>query len=93
MRAAARALVALGARAALVKGGHLAGDAVDVLWDGRGFRELAAPRSAGRRLHGTGCVLSAAITAGLARGDDLAEAVAEAKRWVTRAIETAPAIG
>jgi hydroxymethylpyrimidine/phosphomethylpyrimidine kinase len=93
MRAAARALVALGARAALVKGGHLAGDAVDVLWDGRGFRELAAPRSGGRRLHGTGCVLSAAITAGLARGKDLAEAVAEAKRHVTRAIETAPAIG
>ena len=45
----------------------------------------------GRRLHGTGCVLSAAITAGLARGNDLAEAVAEAKRHVTRAIEAAPA--
>jgi len=91
MREAARALVALGARAALVKGGHLAGDAVDVLYDGRGFRELGAPRREGRRLHGTGCVLSAAITAGLARGNDLAEAVTEAKRYVTRAIETAPA--
>ena len=91
MREAARALVALGARAALVKGGHLAGDAVDVLYDGRGFRELDAPRREGRRLHGTGCVLSAAITAGLARGSDLAEAVAEAKRHVTRAIEAAPA--
>ena len=91
MREAARALVALGARAALVKGGHLAGDAVDVLYDGRGFRELGAPRREGRRLHGTGCVLSAAITAGLARGNDLAEAVAEAKRHVTRAIEAAPA--
>ena len=91
MREAARALVALGARAALVKGGHLAGDAVDVLYDGRGFRELGAPRREGRRLHGTGCVLSAAITASLARGNDLAEAVAEAKRHVTRAIEAAPA--
>jgi len=91
MREAARALVALGARAALVKGGHLAGDAVDVLYDGRGFRELGAPRQEGRRLHGTGCVLSAAITAGLARGSDLAEAVAEAKRFVTLAIETTPA--
>ena len=91
MREAARALVALGARAALVKGGHLAGDAVDVLYDGRGFRELGAPRRQGRRLHGTGCVLSAAITAGLARGNDLAEAVAEGKRYVTLAIETAPA--
>ena len=91
MREAARALVALGARAALVKGGHLAGDAVDVLYDGRAFRELGAPRREGRRLHGTGCVLSAAITAGLARGSDLAEAVAEAKRFVTLAIETTPA--
>ena len=91
MREAARALVALGARAALVKGGHLPGDALDVLYDGREFRELRAPRIEGRRLHGTGCVLSAAITAGLALGDRLADAVAEAKRYVTRAIETAPA--
>ena len=93
MREAARALVARGARAALVKGGHLAGDAVDVLHDGRGFRELRAPRREGRRLHGTGCVLSAAITAGLALGNDLDDAVAEAKRYVTLAIETAPEIG
>jgi len=92
MRAAARALVALGAGAALVKGGHLAGDAVDVFYDGREFRELRAPRVEGRRLHGTGCILSAAIAAGLALGDDLADAVAEAKRYVTRLIETAPAI-
>jgi hydroxymethylpyrimidine/phosphomethylpyrimidine kinase len=91
MREAARALVALGARAALVKGGHLPGDALDVLYDGHEFRELRAPRVEGRRLHGTGCVLSAAITAGLALGDHLADAVAEAKRYVTRAIETAPA--
>jgi len=91
MREAARALVAMGARAALVKGGHLPGDALDVLYDGREFRELRAPRVEGRRLHGTGCVLSAAITAGLALGDRLADAVAEAKRYVTRAIETAPA--
>jgi hydroxymethylpyrimidine/phosphomethylpyrimidine kinase len=49
------------------------------------------PRREGERLHGTGRVLSAAITAGLVRGSDLAEAVAEAKRHVTRAIEAAPA--
>jgi hydroxymethylpyrimidine/phosphomethylpyrimidine kinase len=93
MRAAARALVALGARAALVTGGHLVGDAVDVLYDGSEVRELAAPRVATGRTHGTGCALSAAITAGLARGQPLGEAVAAAKRWITRALETAPAIG
>src|SRR5439155_962205 len=63
MREAARALVARGARAALVKGGHLAGDAVDVLHDGRGFLELRAPRREGRRLHGTGCVLGGRLGA------------------------------
>ena len=67
------------------------GDAVDVLHDGRRVREFRAPRIAGRQLHGTGCVLSAAIAAGLALGNDLEEAVAEAKRYVTLAIETAPA--
>lgn len=93
MREAARALVALGAGAALVKGGHLAGDAIDVLYDGHEFRELRAPRIEGRRLHGTGCVLSAAIAAGLALGDGLADAVAEAKRYIVRVIESAPRSG
>ena len=93
MRAAARALVALGARAALVTGGHLATDPVDVLYDGRTFRELAAPRVPVPRTHGTGCALSAAVTAGLALGQPLDEAVTAAKRWITRALATAPAIG
>jgi hydroxymethylpyrimidine/phosphomethylpyrimidine kinase len=94
MRDAARALIDLGARAALVKGGHLAGSkAVDLLYDGRDFQEFAAPRIATRSTHGTGCTLSAAITAALARGCALETAVAAAKRYVTRAIETAPGIG
>lgn len=93
MRRAARRLVELGARAALVKGGHLAGDAVDVLRDGRGESELRAARVAGVRMHGAGCTLSAAIAACLARGDSLADAVGAAKRFVTRAIESAPALG
>ena len=93
MREAARALVGLGARGVLLKGGHLAGDAVDVLYDGRGFRELRASRIEGRRLHGTGCVLSAAITAALALGRGLEDAVAEAKRHITRVIATAPEVG
>jgi hydroxymethylpyrimidine/phosphomethylpyrimidine kinase len=93
MEDAARALVALGARAALVTGGHLAGDALDVLWDGHGCRTLAAPRVAAGRLHGTGCTLSAAIAAALARGDSLDDAVSAGKRFVTRAIEGARPLG
>ena len=92
MRAAARALVELGARAALVTGGHLVGDAIDVLYDGRSFFDFSAPRISAIT-HGTGCTLSAAITAGLGRGWDLPTAVAAAKDYVTRAIATAPAIG
>jgi hydroxymethylpyrimidine kinase/phosphomethylpyrimidine kinase len=93
MREAARNLVGLGVRAALVKGGHLAGDAVDVFYDGRAMREFAAPRVAVGRAHGAGCTLSAAIAAGLARGQTLEAAIAAAKSYVTRALETAPRIG
>lgn len=82
MRDAARALLDLGARAALVKGGHMSGDAIDVLHDGCGFHELRAPRIPGPALHGTGCVLSAAVTADIARGRELVVAVAAAKRFV-----------
>jgi hydroxymethylpyrimidine/phosphomethylpyrimidine kinase len=94
MREAARALVDLGAGAALVTGGHLAGPAVDVLLDGSTVHELPAPRVAGARpWHGAGCTLSAAVTAGLALGRDLEAAVAAAKGYVTRALRAAPAIG
>lgn len=94
LREAARRFVAAGARAVLVKGGHLGGDeSVDVFHDGRGFEELRAPRIATPHTHGTGCTLSAAIAAGLARGHDLADAVRRAKRFVTGAIERGLAIG
>jgi len=93
MRDAARALVGLGARAVLVKGGHLPGEAVDVLYDGRVFRDFSAPRVHTQSTHGAGCTLSAAIAAGLALEQPLEAAVAAAKRYVTRAIETAPRIG
>src|SRR5215831_8126040 len=93
MAAAARALVVLGVRAALVTGGHLSGDAVDVLCDGRDARELVAQRIPGDPVHGTGCALSAAITAALARGADLPHAVAAAKSYVTRAIAGAYRLG
>jgi len=93
MRDAARALADLGAGAALVKGGHLDGPADDVLWaDGR-LTELRAPRVPVGAAHGSGCSLSAAITAGLATGRPLAEAVARAKAWLGRALAAAPAVG
>ena len=93
MRDAARQLVDQGARAALVKGGHLEGDAVDILFDGSTFHEFRAERIRTSHTHGTGCTYSAAITAGLAMGLDLLESTARAKQFVTRAIETNPGLG
>jgi hydroxymethylpyrimidine/phosphomethylpyrimidine kinase len=93
MRDAARALIDLGARAALVKGGHLAGAPMDVLHDGHTLHELPGERVAGGPTHGTGCTLSAALAARLARGEPLVAAAAAAKRWVARAIASAPALG
>ncbi|HVL91184.1 MAG TPA: bifunctional hydroxymethylpyrimidine kinase/phosphomethylpyrimidine kinase [Actinomycetota bacterium] len=90
---AARALVELGAAAALVTGGHLEGDAIDILFDGETVTAFPGPRIPGGPVHGTGCVLSAAITAGLARGRPLRSAVGEAKELVTGAIERARSIG
>jgi len=94
MREAARRLVSLGARAALVKGGHLAGDdSVDVLHDGRELHELRSPRLAATNTHGTGCILAAAITAGLGGGLDLRAAVERSKRFVSAAIGAGLALG
>ena len=94
MREAARAVCDLGAAAALVKGGHLpGGEAVDLFYDGSDFVRLAAPRIETPHTHGTGCTYSAAITALLARGETLAEAIREAKDYISRAIAGAPGIG
>ena len=87
MRAAAGALHARGARAVLVKGGHLAqGDAVDLLSDGGEIRVFRAARLATRNTHGTGCTLSTAIACHLGRGLALADAVGAAKSYLTVAI-------
>jgi len=91
-RAAVR-LVELGARAALVKGGHLPGPAIDVLWDGAQAFELGAPRIDSVHTHGTGCTLSSAIAAQLAQGHDLVSACRAAKIYVTDAIAQAPGLG
>lgn len=93
MRDAARALVDLGAAAALVKGGHLEHSATDVLLVGGRYLELATPRLPLGPAHGTGCSLSAAVTAGLALGQTLETAVSRAKAWLTKALAAAPAIG
>ncbi len=94
MEAAAKAIVAEGAGAALVKGGHLPGaDVVDLFWDGRTRRVFREARIETPHTHGTGCTLSAAVAAGLARGACLPEAVAAAVAWVRRAILGAPGLG
>jgi hydroxymethylpyrimidine/phosphomethylpyrimidine kinase len=94
MERAGRALVSLGARAALVKGGHLEGAVlVDVLvHDGR-VRRFTHERIDTTSTHGTGCTLSAAITAGLALGRPLEQAVADGLDFVHRAIAAAPGLG
>ena len=87
MRAAASALQGRGARAVLVKGGHLGGrDAVDLLAEGGEIRFFAAPRIATRSTHGTGCTLSSAIACYLAKGLALDDAVGAAKSYLTAAI-------
>jgi hydroxymethylpyrimidine/phosphomethylpyrimidine kinase len=94
MHRAAEALVAAGAGAALVKGGHLEADTlVDVFYDGREWREWSWPRIDSTSTHGTGCTLSAAVAAGLAHGRPLLEAVDAALDFVHRAILEAPGLG
>ncbi len=94
MRQAAQRICGMGARAALIKGGHAPGeDSTDILFDGVGWRDFPAPRIATRHTHGTGCTFSAAITAGLARGQTLGEAVGHAKRFIQEAIRTNPGLG
>ena len=91
MRHQAARIVELGAAAVLIKGGHGSGaESVDFLFErGRGIHRFAAPRIAARNTHGTGCTLSSAIAAGLAKGRDLATAVREAKDFVTAALAAA----
>ena len=93
MRQAAERLAATGPKAVLVKGGHLAGDAVDILFHEGKWLEFTAPRIETRHTHGTGCTYSAAITASLAGGDDLSTAVGRAKRYITEAIRANPGLG
>jgi hydroxymethylpyrimidine/phosphomethylpyrimidine kinase len=83
-------LLAIGCRAVLIKGGHGQGsESIDYLFAGGGTIALSAPRVATKNTHGTGCSLSSAIAAGLAKGCDLETAVREAKAWISAAIAAA----
>ena len=93
MREAARRLRQMGARSVLVKGGHLAGAANDILLDGEEWYEFPAPRIDTAHTHGTGCAFSAAITAELACGAAIPNAVARAKTYIWEAIRSNPGLG
>jgi hydroxymethylpyrimidine/phosphomethylpyrimidine kinase len=93
MREQGERLLALGPQAVLVKGGHGAGpESVDILIEPASFTRFAAERLGGRSRHGTGCTLSSAIAAGLAKGLGLAEAVEDAKRYLTASLKQAAEI-
>lgn len=93
MQKAAAIIAEMGAANVLIKGGCIDGNSVDLLWaDGRSY-PLAAKRIETKHTHGTGCVLSAAITARLANGDELVNAVTAAKSFVTAAILSNPGLG
>jgi hydroxymethylpyrimidine/phosphomethylpyrimidine kinase len=89
-----RKLIAMGARAALIKGGHATRTTVDdvLVWSG-GVEVYAFPRIRTKHTHGTGCTLSTAIACGLARKYSLPLATGKAREYVQRAIETAPGLG
>jgi hydroxymethylpyrimidine/phosphomethylpyrimidine kinase len=94
MEAAAQRLLALGCRAVLLKGGHLAGGMVhDVLAAAAGQRAWHSPRVDSRHTHGTGCTLASAIAAGLAQGLTVEAAVERAREYVRKAIVSAPGFG
>ncbi|MDB5406430.1 MAG: Hydroxymethylpyrimidine phosphate kinase ThiD [Rhodospirillales bacterium] len=94
MQRAAEALVRLGARSVLVKGGHVDGDSVrDVFWDGTTMSVLESLRIATRHTHGTGCTLASAIAAGLAQGMAPLAAIRRARAYLTEALRTAPGLG
>jgi hydroxymethylpyrimidine/phosphomethylpyrimidine kinase len=92
MEAAARKIVEMGARAVIVKGGHM-DKAVDILFDGNEIMPLAGEKGKEEFLHGTGCTFASALAAHLSAGRSLFEAAALAKAYVTKAIEKAYPIG
>jgi hydroxymethylpyrimidine/phosphomethylpyrimidine kinase len=93
MKRAAHQIYKLGAKHVVVKGGHLKGMAIDLLYDGRKFNEMEGLRIESKNTHGTGCTFASAIATLLARGDDVYEAVRKAKTFITMAIQSGLSLG
>ena len=93
MEEAAKVIHAMGCRAVVVKGGHVAGNAVDVLFDGKEIWHFDTARIDTKNTHGTGCTFSSAVASQLAKGVNLREAVQKAKDYVTMAIAHSLDIG
>jgi len=88
MKRAAHRIYQLGSRYVVVKGGHLKGDAMDILFDGKSYTEIGAPRIETKNTHGTGCTFASAIATLIARGDSVPEAVRKAKTFITMAVQS-----
>lgn len=93
MEQAAREIYSLGARNVVVKGGHLTGDAIDVLYDGRDFEYIKGSRIETKNTHGTGCTFSSAIAAYISKGNTVYDAVRQAKDYINGAIENSIELG
>jgi len=93
MREAARRIHAMGCRAVVVKGGHIEGDATDILFDGEKFYEFPLPKIDTKHTHGTGCTFSSAIASNLALGLPVYKAVENSKAYIHTAITHAPGLG
>jgi len=93
MKKAAHHIYGMGAKYVVVKGGHLKGMAVDLLFDGKRFSEMEGPRIESKNTHGTGCTFASAIATLLARGDRVDEAVRKAKNFITMAIQSGLSLG
>jgi hydroxymethylpyrimidine/phosphomethylpyrimidine kinase len=93
MHRAAEEIHGLGPKYVLLKGGHLQGEAMDLLFDGQRFREFSSPRLETKNVHGTGCTYASAIATYLAQELEVVEAVAAAKRFITEAIRHGLALG
>jgi hydroxymethylpyrimidine/phosphomethylpyrimidine kinase len=93
MRKAAHRIRQLGAKYVIVKGGHLKGSAMDLLYDGARYQEIERPRIETKNTHGTGCTFASAIATLLARGEPVSEAVRKAKIFITLAIQSSFSLG
>ena len=93
VRNAARAVVGMGAKVVVIKGGHREGPATDIFFDGSEFHEFTTPRIDTQNTHGTGCTFASAVAAGLAKGMPVLDAVGTAKEYVTEAIRHSFPIG